>query len=129
MKKYRYKHQNEEETKAYIKKNKLDAKKSDSGLYYVVSKEGEGKQPSPDSNITIAYLGYLTNGNTFDQNERFEVNLSEVVAGWTEGIQYFKEGGEGILLIPAHLAYGNDDYGSIPGGSVLIFDIQLIKVH
>lgn len=129
MKKYRYKHQNEEETKAYIKKNKLDAKKSDSGLYYVVSKEGEGKQPSPDSNITIAYLGYLTNGNTFDQNESFEVNLSEVVAGWTEGIQYFKEGGEGILLIPAHLAYGNDDYGSIPGGSVLIFDIQLIKVH
>jgi len=128
MKKYRYKHQNEEETKAYIKKNKLDAKKSDSGLYYVVYKEGEGKQPGPDSNITIAYMGYLTNGDTFDQNERFEVNLSEVVAGWTEGIQYFKEGGEGILLVPAHLAYGNDDYGSIPGGSVLIFDIQLIKV-
>ena len=56
MKKYRYKHQNEEETKAYIKKNKLNAKKSDSGLYYVVSKEGEGKQPSPDSNITIAAI-------------------------------------------------------------------------
>lgn len=129
MKKYRYKHQNEEETKAYIKKNKLDAKKSDSGLYYVVSKEGEGKKPSPDSNITIAYMGYLTNGDTFDQNERFEVNLSEVVAGWTEGIQYFKEGGEGILLIPSHLAYGNDDYGNIPGGSVLIFDIQLIAVN
>ncbi|WP_372639658.1 FKBP-type peptidyl-prolyl cis-trans isomerase [Ancylomarina sp.] len=128
MKKYRYKHQNEEETKAYIKKNKLDAQKSDSGLYYVVSKEGEGKKPSPDSNVTIAYMGYLTNGDTFDQNERFEVNLSEVVAGWTEGIQYFKEGGEGILLIPSHLAYGNDDYGNIPGGSVLIFDIQLIKV-
>jgi FKBP-type peptidyl-prolyl cis-trans isomerase FkpA len=128
MKKYRFKHQNEEETKAYIKKNKLDAKKSDSGLYYVVYKEGEGKQPNPDSNITIAYMGYFTNGDTFDQNERFEVNLSEVVAGWTEGIQYFKEGGEGILLIPSHLAYGNDDNGSIPGGSVLIFDIQLIKV-
>lgn len=128
MKKYRYKHQNEEETKAYIKENKLDAKKSDSGLYYVVYKEGEGKQPCPDSNITIAYMGYLTNGDTFDQNERLEINMSEVIAGWTEGIQYFKEGGEGILLIPSHLAYGNDDYGNIPGGSVLIFDIQLISV-
>jgi len=128
MKKYRYKHQNEEEIKAYIAVNKLEAQKSETGLYYLISKAGEGKRPNPDSNITIAYIGYLTNGDTFDQNDRLEINLSEVIAGWTEGIQYFKEGGEGILFIPAHLAYGIEDYGSIPGGSVLIFDIQLIAV-
>jgi len=128
MKKYRYKHQNEEETKAYIKENKLDAKKCDSGLYYVVYKDGEGKQPGPDSNITIAYFGYYTNGDSFDQNESLEINMSEVIPGWNEGIQFFKEGGEGILLVPSHLAYGNEDYGSIPGGSVLIFDIQLLRV-
>ena len=128
MKKYRFKHQNEEEIKAYIKENKLDAKKCDSGLYYVVYKNGEGKQPGPDSNITIAYFGYYTNGDSFDQNECLEINMSEVIPGWIEGIPFFKEGGEGILLVPSHLAYGNEDYGSIPGGSVLIFDIQLLRV-
>ena len=129
MKKYRFKHQNEEEIKAYIKANKLDAQKTDSGLYYSIFKEGDGKHPSTDSNITIAYFGYFTNGDAFDQNESLEINMSEVIPGWIEGIPFFKEGGEGILLVPAHLAYGIEDHGSIPGGSVLIFDIQLISVN
>ena len=41
----------------------------------------------------------------------------------------FKEGGSGILLVPAHLGYGNSDFRTIPGGSVLIFDINLISVN
>ena len=129
MKKYRFKHQNEEDIKAYIKANKLDAQKTDSGLYYSIFKEGDGKRPNADSNITIDYFGYFTDDEAFDQNQNFEINLAEVITGWTEGIQLFKEGGEGILLIPAHLGYGIEDNGSIPGGSVLIFDIQLIKVN
>ena len=128
MKKYRFKHQNEEEIKAYVKANKLEVKKSDAGLFYQICKDGDGAHPTANSNVTIAYLGYFSNGDTFDQNERLEINLSEAIAGWTEGIQYFKEGGEGILLVPSHLAYGNTDYGSIAAGSVLIFDIQLIKI-
>jgi len=128
MKKYRFKHQNEEEIKSYIKENNLDAKKCDSGLYYVVSKAGEGKSPGPDSNVSIAYFGYYTNGDTFDQNECLEINMSEVIPGWLEGVPFFKEGGQGILLVPAHLGYGIEDHGSIPGGSVLIFDIEIIAV-
>ena len=128
MTKSNFKNTNEEEIKAYIAKNKLDAKKSDTGLYYVIANEGEGPNPTDDSNITISYIGYLTNGTIFDQSESLEINLSVVIEGWKEGIQYFKEGGEGILIIPSHLAYGKTDYGSIPGGSVLIFDILLTKV-
>ncbi|MBI9058633.1 MAG: FKBP-type peptidyl-prolyl cis-trans isomerase [Labilibaculum sp.] len=128
MTKSNFKNTNEEEIKAYIAKNKLDAKKSDTGLYYVIANEGEGPRPTCDSNITISYIGYLTNGTIFDQSESLEINLSVVIEGWKEGIQYFKEGGEGILIIPSHLAYGKTDYGSIPGGSVLIFDILLTKV-
>jgi FKBP-type peptidyl-prolyl cis-trans isomerase FkpA len=47
-----------------------------------------------------------------------------VIRGWTE-VPYFKEGGSGILLVPAHLGYGNSDYSGIPGGSVLIFEVKL----
>jgi FKBP-type peptidyl-prolyl cis-trans isomerase FkpA len=52
-----------------------------------------------------------------------------VIAGWTEGIQLFKEGGDGILLIPYNLGYGINGNSSIPGASVLIFDVKLISVN
>ena len=128
MKKQKSQFQNEEEIKAYIKKNNIDATRSDSGLYYSITNQGKGTQPTRDSNITIGYIGYLTDGTIFDKSESLEINLSVVIEGWKEGIQHFKEGGEGILIIPAHLGYGNTDYGSIPGGSVLVFDLELQEV-
>jgi FKBP-type peptidyl-prolyl cis-trans isomerase len=128
MKKKKFRQLNDDEIQSYIKKNKLEAIKSPSGLYYVIVNQGNGKSPGPDSNVSIGYIGYLTNGNIFDKSENLEINLSVVIEGWKEGLSYFKEGGEGILLIPSHLAYGSTDYGSIPGGSVLIFDILLSEV-
>ncbi|MGQ1910050.1 FKBP-type peptidyl-prolyl cis-trans isomerase [Marinifilum sp. RC60d5] len=129
MKKPNYRLKNEEEIRSYLAKHKLKAQKSESGLYYLIHQKGEGIYPDQDSNITIAYIGYLSNGSIFDQSEKLEINLGDVIKGWSEGIQHFKEGGEGILLIPSHLAYGTTDYGSIPAGSVLIFDIHLLEVN
>lgn len=61
--------------------------------------------------------------------EGVSFGLSQVIAGWTEGIAYFKEGGSGMLLIPSHLGYGSlNNSNGIPGGAVLIFDIELISV-
>ena len=122
--------QNEKEIKDYIAKNNLNARKSDTGLYYVIDEPGTGEQPSITSNVTVAYKGYFTSGKIFDQSkpEGINFNLQKVIKGWTEGIQYFKEGGSGVLLVPAHLGYGNGRPG-IPGGSVLVFDVKLIKVN
>jgi FKBP-type peptidyl-prolyl cis-trans isomerase FkpA len=70
------------------------------------------------------------NGEVFDSSTSgISFNLQQVIKGWTEGITYFKEGGTGILLVPAHLGYGNNDYRGIPGGSVLIFEVELISVN
>ena len=126
-----YRVQNEKEIVDYITKNKLTATKTDSGLYYVVNEVGTGAQPTASSNVTVAYKGYFTNGNVFDQSNASGISfgLQQVIKGWTEGIPYFKEGGSGILLVPAHLGYGNDDRGPIPGGSVLIFEVKLITVN
>ena len=123
--------QNEQDIIAYIAKNKLTAQRSDSGLYYVINEAGDGEQPTAASNVTVAYKGYFTNGNVFDQSkpEGISFGLNQVIKGWTEGIPYFKEGGSGILLVPAHLGYGNDDRGPIPGGSVLIFEVKLITIN
>ena len=123
--------QNEEEIAAYVAKNNLKAQRSDSGLHYVINDAGTGKQPTATSNVTVAYKGYFTNGTVFDQSnaDGISFGLQQVIRGWTEGIPFFKEGGSGILLVPAHLGYGSNDYSGIPGGSVLIFEVRLIKVN
>jgi FKBP-type peptidyl-prolyl cis-trans isomerase FkpA len=126
-----YTAQNEKEITAYIAKNNLTAIKSDSGLYYVINEEGTGAKPTASSYVTVAYKGYFTNGNVFDQSSDSGITfgLHQVIRGWTEGITYFKEGGSGILLVPAHLGYGSNGRSGIPGGSVLVFDVKLIKVN
>ena len=123
--------QNETEIAAYVAKNNLKAQRSDSGLYYVINEAGTGKQPTATSNVTVAYKGTYTDGTVFDQSnsDGISFGLQQVIRGWTEGIPFFKEGGSGILLVPAHLGYGSNDYSGIPGGSVLIFEIKLIKVN
>jgi FKBP-type peptidyl-prolyl cis-trans isomerase FkpA len=123
--------QNEQDIIAYIAKNNLTAQRSDSGLYYVINEAGDGEQPTATSNVTVAYKGYFTNGSVFDESkaEGISFGLNQVIKGWTEGIPHFKEGGDGMLLIPAHLGYGSEGSGSIPGGSVLIFEVKLIKVN
>jgi FKBP-type peptidyl-prolyl cis-trans isomerase FkpA len=122
---------NEQEIIAYIAKNNLTAQKSSSGLYYVINEPGTGVQPTQTSNVKVAYKGYFTNGYVFNESkaEGILFGLNQVIKGWTEGIAYFKEGGSGILLVPAHLGYGNNDYSGIPGGSVLIFEVKLISVN
>jgi len=125
-----YTAKNEVEIKAYIAKNNLTAQRSNTGLYYVINAAGTGTQPTATSNVTVAYKGYYTNGTVFDQSSTgISFGLNQVIKGWTEGIPYFKTGGNGILLVPAHLAYGSSNYNGIPGGSVLIFDVKLISVN
>jgi FKBP-type peptidyl-prolyl cis-trans isomerase FkpA len=126
-----YTAKNETEIQAYVAENKLNAIRTDSGLYYVINDTGTGKQPTATSNVTVAYKGYYTSKKIFDQSNDagITIGLQQVIKGWTEGIPYFKEGGSGILLIPAHLGYGSYNTNGIPGGSVLIFDVKLISVN
>lgn len=126
-----YKALNEQQISTYVDDNNLNAVRSDSGLYYVIEEEGTGAQPTATSDVTVAYKGYYLNGSVFDQSSASGIsfNLRQVIKGWTEGITYFKEGGSGLLLVPAHLGYGNNDNRGIPGGSVLIFEINLISVN
>lgn len=122
---------NDKEIQDYLAKNNLQAQKSASGLYYIIDSEGTGVQPGINDQVQVAYKGYFTNGRVFDQSaaDGISFNLQQVIRGWTEGITYFKEGGSGMLLVPSHLGYGFRDYMGIPGGSVLIFEIDLIKVN
>ncbi len=122
---------NEKEINEYLTANELNSETTASGLHYIIENLGDGPKPaSGTANVTVAYKGYFLDGTVFDQNNNgFNTDLNKVIAGWTEGIQLFNEGGSGVLLIPAHLGYGSFDFNGIPGGSVLIFDIELLSVN
>jgi FKBP-type peptidyl-prolyl cis-trans isomerase FkpA len=126
-----YETKNEADIIEYIEENDLDANRTNSGLYYVINEEGTGTRPTSSSNVTVAYKGYFLDGTVFDQSDANGISfgLDQVIKGWTEGIPLFKEGGEGILLIPSSLGYGLNGAGSIPRGAVLVFDVNLISVN
>ena len=122
--------QDEEIITRYIADHNLDAIATGSGLYVVVTDPGTGTSCNATSDVTVDYKGYFTEGTIFDESNSTGItfNLSGVIAGWTEGIPYFKEGGNGVLLVPSALGYGNQSNGGIPANTVLIFDVALLDV-
>lgn len=105
--------------------------KSESGLYYRVLNEGEGPNITPLDAVETFYRGRLINDSTFDQTtdttRTFE--LQNMIEGWREGFQYFKNKGKGQLIIPPNLGYGKQDRNTIPGNSILIFEFEIISVE
>ena len=105
-----------------------------SGLQYMVLKEGTGAKPGPTDEVTVHYTGRLVDGTVFDSSvERGEpatFALDKVIPGWTEGLQLMKEGAKYRLFLPSELGYGTTGAGDkIYPNSVLIFDVELIKVN
>lgn len=122
---------NEADIQEYITTNNLNPEQSNTGLYYIITKEGTGNKPTISSNVKVYYKGYLLNGTVFDESEAdgIDFNLNQLISGFGEGMTYLKEGGETTLIIPSKLAYGNNSSGKIPGGSVIVFDVKLININ
>lgn len=106
---------------------------TESGLQYMVLKEGTGAKPGPTDTVTVQYTGKLIDGTVFDSSvERGEpatFPLDKVIPGWTEGLQLMSEGSQYRLFIPSELAYGSKGAGDkILPNATLIFDVWLIGV-
>jgi FKBP-type peptidyl-prolyl cis-trans isomerase len=122
------------EWKSKTEKLNTSAKATDSGLRYVVDKEGTGATPSATSQVTVHYTGYFTDGRVFDSSvqrgQPATFPLNDVIKGWIEGLQLMKEGAKYTFYIPYSLAYGEQGYpGAIPPKSDLIFEVELLKVN
>ncbi len=104
-----------------------------SGLQYKVMIEGQGDFPKKSDTVTVHYRGTLENGTEFDSSYKrgqpASFPLTQVIKGWTEGLQLVKPGGKIKLIIPARLGYGAGGFGSsIPGGATLYFDVELLGI-
>lgn len=121
--------------KAFLQENakKPGVKTTKSGLQYLVLKEGKGKSPSANSNVRVHYEGRLIDGTVFDSSiarqQPVDFRTTQVITGWTEGLQLMKVGAKCRFFIPADLAYGQIGSGDIiEPNSTLIFDIELLEI-
>jgi len=119
----------------YLKENKITAKPTASGLYYIEKAKGTGPQIHAGSKISVQYTGTLLNGKKFDSSRDHggkpldvEVGKGNVIKGWDEGLLHMSKGGKAILIIPSSIAYGAQEMNGIPAYSTLVFDLEIVDV-
>jgi FKBP-type peptidyl-prolyl cis-trans isomerase len=103
-----------------------------SGLQYKVIAPGSGDSPKATDQVQVNYTGKLLDGTVFDASERHggpaTFGVNQVIPGWTEALQLMKPGAKYQLWIPPKLAYDVDSPPTIPPGSLLVFDVELVSI-
>lgn len=126
---------NKEEGKRFLAENKKrpGVIELNDGLQYEVIRRGTGPMPSDTSTVKVNYTGFLLSGKKFDASADHggpaTFPLNRVIKGWTEGLRQMPVGSSFKFYIPSDLAYGdNGAGGDIPGGSTLIFQVDLLAI-
>ena len=112
---------------------KSGVKTTESGLQYEVISEGSGPKPAAEDTVEVNYEGKLIDGTVFDSSyqrgESTKFSLTDVIDGWSEGLQLMNTGSKYRLYIPSKLAYGDSGAGEvIPPYSALIFEVELVSI-
>ena len=108
---------------------------TESGLYVLDVREGEGAEAVSGNSVVVHYTGWLDDGKKFDSSVdrgrpfEFQVGTGQVIKGWDEGVATMKVGGKRKLLIPPDLGYGARGAGGvIPPNARLTFEVELLGV-
>lgn len=113
------------------------ARRTESGLRYIVRAPGTGKDtPQIGDTIVAQYDGRLLDGTPFDSSYKngspftFHVGVGAVIKGWDEAFLTMHKGEKRTLIVPYWLAYGTTPHGSlIPGRATLVFEVELLDFH
>lgn len=123
------------EGEAFLAENKKKStiKVTPSGLQYEIVRQGNGPKPAATDTVIAHYAGSLISGaefdNSFKRGSPLTIAANRVIKGWTEGLQLMPVGSKYKFYIPYQLGYGLNDQGaSIPGGSVLVFEVELLGI-
>jgi len=115
-------------------KTKENVVVTESGLQYIVLKEGTGDKPAVNSRVEVHYHGTLIDGTVFDSSvdkgQTYKTFVNQVIKGWTEGLQLMNKGAKFKLFVPQELAYGAFPHqgGKVRPFDMLIFEVELIDI-
>ena len=120
----------------YVEKTWPEAKKTSTGIRYIVMKEGQGDVAKPGDKVDVLYVGRLLNGKEFDEvldpkhPFSFRVRRGEVIEGWDQILQFMKKGEKRLVIIPPELAYGTrGEPPAIPRDATLVFEMEIIAIN
>ena len=118
----------------FVEKTWPEAKKTNTGIRYVVLRAGEGPSPKPGDKVNVLYVGRLLDGKVFDQATEpdkpftFRIRRDMVIEGWDQILQLMKRGEKRLVIIPPELAYGTRGQPPKIGRSqTLLFEIELLS--
>ena len=121
--------------KAFLAENakKEGVKVTESGLQYIVIKEGEGEKPVAEDTVEVHYRGTTIDGTEFDSSYKrgapATFGVTQVIPGWTEALQLMTVGSKYQLFIPSDIAYGpRGAGGQIGPNETLIFEVELLRL-
>jgi FKBP-type peptidyl-prolyl cis-trans isomerase len=111
-----------------------DAKRTVTGLRYIILEPGDAKGPTPVSGmkVSVVYTGMLLNGKVFDQNTpehplQVRLDRGELIDGWEQALQLMHKGEKWLLIVPPELAYGaRGRPPEIKRYATLVFEMQLL---
>lgn len=124
----------QDQISAFLERTGWHAQLTASGLWIVVEKPGKGKRIAENSRVSFAFESSLLDGTfcyqaTKEDPKVITMGKGGVESGVEQGLQHLSEGAEAIFLVPPHLAHGNfGDREKIPGNSVLIYHVEVLKV-
>jgi len=111
------------------------AKKTASGIYYIVQKQGNGAKPKKGQTVDVHYTGTLMDGTEFDSSVKRKqpfttpIGVGRVIAGWDEMVMDMKVGEKRKVVLPPELAYGDQGAGGvIKPNAFLVFEIELLGI-
>ena len=118
----------------FVEKTWPAAKKTTTGIRYVILKEGQGDSPKPGDKVNVLYVGKLLDGTVFDQATEpdkpftFRVRREMVIEGWEQVLQLMKRGERRLAIIPPEMAYGTRGQPPRIGrNATLVFEIELLS--
>lgn len=128
--------------KEYVERNvaflesiaaQAETKQLPKGILYQIIESGEGASPEQNSIVSVHYSGERIDGHLFDTSRKNSYpetfRLREVIVGWQIALRAMRVGDRWRVYIPSEMGYGDRTIDDIPGGSTLIFDIELLSIN
>ena len=102
-----------------------------SGLFYVDEVVGTGSAAATGDVVTVAYTGWLPDGEVFDSSPGFTFQIGEpgIIDGFSEGVTGMQIGGERTIVVSPELGYGSEGRLNVPGDAVMVFKLTLTALN